>query len=43
MGGRQIADRRWDILFQLGRSTFRPRRGLYDPVQQLLVDLRPGT
>ena len=33
----------WDILFQIGRSTFRPRSGNYDPVQQLLVDIRPGT
>lgn len=34
-------DRDWDILFQLTRSTFRPRGGAYDPVQQLLVDMRP--
>ncbi|RKZ15494.1 single-stranded-DNA-specific exonuclease RecJ [bacterium] len=33
----------WDILFQIGRSTFRPRSGNYDPVQQLLVDIRPGS
>lgn len=33
---------RWDILFQIGRSTFRPRHGNYDPVQQLLVDIRPA-
>jgi len=32
----------WDILFQLTRSTFRPRGGAYDPVQQLLVDMRPA-
>lgn len=31
----------WEILFQLNRNTYRPRRGRYDPVQQLLVDLRP--
>jgi hypothetical protein len=35
-------DRDWDILFQLTRSTFRPRGGAYDPVQQLLVDMRPA-
>jgi single-stranded-DNA-specific exonuclease len=39
---RDILDRRWDILFQIGRSTFRPRNGQYDPVQQLLVDIRPA-
>ncbi|MFN2370778.1 MAG: single-stranded-DNA-specific exonuclease RecJ [Candidatus Krumholzibacteriia bacterium] len=39
---RDLLDRDWDILFQVGRSTFRPRNGSYDPVQQLLVDLRPG-
>jgi len=32
----------WDILFQIGRSTYRPRSGQYDPVQQLLVDIRPA-
>ena len=32
----------WDILFQIGRSTFRPRGAAYDPVQQLLVDIRPS-
>ena len=32
----------WDILFQVSRSTFRPRSGNYDPVQQLLVDIRPS-
>ncbi len=37
-----LPERRWDILFQLGRSTFRPRSGAYDPVQQLLIDLRPA-
>ena len=41
--GRDLLDREWDILFQIGRSTFRPRSGNYDPVQQLLVDIRPGT
>lgn len=35
-------EREWDILFQLTRSTFRPRGGTYDPVQQLLVDIRPA-
>jgi single-stranded-DNA-specific exonuclease len=39
---RDLLDRRWDILFQIGRSTFRPRNGNYDPVQQLLVDIRPA-
>jgi single-stranded-DNA-specific exonuclease len=39
---RDLLDRRWDILFQIGRSTFRPRNGNYDPVQQLLVDIRPS-
>jgi len=32
----------WDVLFQVGRSNFRPRGGSYDPVQQLLVDIRPA-
>ncbi|MBU8870822.1 MAG: single-stranded-DNA-specific exonuclease RecJ [Gemmatimonadales bacterium] len=39
---RDLLDQRWDILFQIGRSTFRPRSGQYDPVQQLLVDIRPA-
>ncbi|MCP4574294.1 MAG: single-stranded-DNA-specific exonuclease RecJ [bacterium] len=39
---RDLLDRTWDILFQIGRSTYRPRSGAYDPVQQLLVDIRPG-
>jgi single-stranded-DNA-specific exonuclease len=39
---RDLLDRQWDILFQIGRSTFRPRNGVYDPVQQLLVDIRPA-
>ena len=39
---RELLDREWDILFQIGRSKFRPRSGNYDPVQQLLVDIRPG-
>jgi len=39
---RELLDREWDILFQIGRSTFRPRSGGYDPVQQLLVDIRPA-
>ena len=42
MQSRDLLDRRWDILFQIGRSTFRPRNGSYDPVQQLLVDIRPA-
>jgi single-stranded-DNA-specific exonuclease len=33
----------WEVLFQVGRSNFRPRGGSYDPVQQLLVDIRPAT
>jgi hypothetical protein len=40
--GTDWQDREWDILFQLTRSTFRPRGGAYDPVQQLLVDMRPA-
>jgi hypothetical protein len=37
------ADRRWDILFKLGRSHYRPRSGAaHDPVQQQLIDLRPS-
>jgi len=39
---RDLLRHRWDILFQIGRSTFRPRNGNYDPVQQLLVDIRPS-
>ena len=39
---RELLEREWDILFQVGRSTYRPRHGAYDPVQQLLVDIRPG-
>jgi hypothetical protein len=35
-------DIEWEILFQIGRSTFRPRGASYDPVQQLLVDIRPS-
>ncbi|MFO7653835.1 MAG: single-stranded-DNA-specific exonuclease RecJ [Candidatus Krumholzibacteriia bacterium] len=43
-GGEQAALRTtWDVLFELGRSTFRPRNGTYDPVQQLLVDIRPAS
>ncbi len=37
-----ILEMRWDVLFQIGRSTFRPRHGHYDPVQQLLVDIKPS-
>lgn len=42
IGARDLLERDWDILFQVGRSTYRPRNGSYDPVQQLLVDIRPG-
>ncbi len=35
-------DVEWEILFQIGHSTFRPRGASYDPVQQLLVDIRPS-
>ncbi len=41
-GGRDPQGQEWDILFELSRSTFRPRHGVYDPVQQQLVDLRPA-
>jgi single-stranded DNA-specific DHH superfamily exonuclease len=41
-GERGAVKARWDILFQIGRSTYRPRGGPYDPVQQLLVDIRPA-
>jgi len=37
-----VLARRWDVLFQIGSSTFRPRHGHYDPVQQLLVDIKPS-
>jgi single-stranded-DNA-specific exonuclease len=40
--GRNPMDVDWEILFQIGRSTFRPRGASYDPVQQLLVDIRPS-
>lgn len=40
--GRNHLDLEWEILFQIGRSTFRPRGASYDPVQQLLVDIRPS-
>ncbi len=42
LGSQDLLDRRWDILFQVSRSTFRPRNGNYDPVQQLLTDIRPA-
>jgi len=42
LGAADVLDRQWDILFQISRSTFRPRNGSYDPVQQLLVDIRPA-
>jgi single-stranded-DNA-specific exonuclease len=35
--------RRWDILFQISRSNFQPRDGVYDPVQQQLIDIRPAS
>jgi len=41
MGSQDLLACRWDILFQISRSTFRPRNGNYDPVQQLLTDIRP--
>lgn len=41
-GGTQPQEIAWDILFQLGLSNYRPRGGGYDPVQQLLVDIRPS-
>lgn len=41
--GREAMDLSWEVLFQIGRSNFRPRGGGYDPVQQLLVDIRPTT
>jgi single-stranded-DNA-specific exonuclease len=40
--GQNPMDVEWEILFQIGRSTFRPRGASYDPVQQLLVDIRPA-
>jgi single-stranded-DNA-specific exonuclease len=42
LGAGDLLEQEWDILFQISRSTFRPRSGNYDPVQQLLVDIRPG-
>ena len=42
-GQRDLLQQTWDILFQIGRSTYRPRSGNYDPVQQLLVDIRPSS
>lgn len=42
LGAADLLEQEWDILFQISRSTFRPRSGNYDPVQQLLVDIRPG-
>ncbi len=41
-GAADLLEQEWDILFQISRSTFRPRSGHYDPVQQLLVDIRPS-
>jgi single-stranded-DNA-specific exonuclease len=40
--GRNPLEVDWEILYQIGRSTFRPRGSSYDPVQQLLVDIRPA-
>ncbi len=42
LSSNDILSRRWDVLFQIGRSTFRPRHGQFDPVQQLLVDIKPS-
>ena len=42
LGTQDLLERRWDVLFQIGRSTYRPRHGSYDPVQQLLVDIKPA-
>jgi len=42
LGAQNLLEQEWDILFQISRSTFRPRSGNYDPVQQLLVDIRLG-
>lgn len=42
LSSNDILDCKWDVLFQIGRSTFRPRHGHYDPVQQLLVDIKPS-
>ncbi len=39
--GQSTLDISWDVLFQVGLSNYRPRNGTYDPVQQLLVDIRP--
>jgi single-stranded-DNA-specific exonuclease len=41
-GAQDPRARRWDLLFQLNRSTYRLHGDQYDPVQQLLVDLRPA-
>jgi single-stranded-DNA-specific exonuclease len=38
----EILSQHWDILFQINRNTYRPHGDVYDPVQQLLVDLRPA-
>lgn len=43
LGPQDLLERSWDILFQISRSTFRPRNGSYDPVQQLLLDIRPAS
>ena len=40
--GRKPLDVPWEVLFQLGLSNYRPRGGGFDPVQQLLVDIRPA-
>jgi len=42
-GPRAALDRSWDLLFQINPNTWRPRDGrAVDPVQQLLVDLKPS-
>jgi single-stranded-DNA-specific exonuclease len=41
--GRDPLETSWEILFQVGLSNYRPRSGSYDPVQQLLVDIRPAS
>ena len=42
-GPRAALDVGWDVLFQINPNTWRPRDGrAVDPVQQLLVDLKPS-
>lgn len=40
--GRDPLQTDWEILFQVGLSNYRPRSGSFDPVQHLLVDVRPA-